>query len=80
MTLWETKAHKVVSELCFAAWDAANPKRKGLRPRKSRPYQVPDLARQLTTALGLHDPAECEREVKALMLHHNYLTHTSGRD
>jgi hypothetical protein len=72
---WETKAHEVISKLCYTAWDEANQYRPGIgRPKKSRPYTPPELARQLTIALGIRDESERESEVKALLLHHNYLT------
>lgn len=73
MAPWEDKAHKVIAALCLAAWEQANPKgRNGQRPKKHRPYQVPDLAANLVVALGLHDAAKREESVKALLLEHNY--------
>jgi hypothetical protein len=73
MTSWENKADKVIAALCFAAWEQANPRgRNGQRPKKHRPYQVPELASRLVSALGLHDAREREESVKALLLQHNY--------
>jgi hypothetical protein len=71
--LWKTKANSTIAALCFAAWDQANPKKNGRRPKKHKPYCVPKLATEIVKTLGLHNPAESERETKALLLHYNFL-------
>jgi hypothetical protein len=66
MLPWEEKAHKIIGELSHQAWDATNPKnRAGLRPRKSRPYHVPQTAQELVTCLGMHDRQAAEEQAKA---------------
>lgn len=76
LTAWESKAHKVIGELCYAEWDKANRYVKGKgRPKKTRPYTVPDIAADLMKMLAMKDRSEAEREIKALLLHHNHIVH-----
>ncbi len=69
MLPWEEKAHKIIGELSRQAWSAANPKnRYDLRPRKSRPYRVPQTAQDLVTCLGMHDRQAAEEQAKAIFI------------
>lgn len=69
MLPWEEKAHKIISHLSFQAWSEANPKdRSGRRPRKYRPYCVPQAAQDLATCLGMHDRQSAEEQAKAIFI------------
>jgi hypothetical protein len=69
MLPWETKAHKIIGQLAAQAWDQANPKdRHGRRPRKYRPYAVPQTAQDLVACLGMHDRQAAETQAKAIFV------------
>lgn len=67
MELWEIKAHKLIASYSYSAW-LVNGKKPG--------YSVPELARALVKALGIHNNKEREHEIKRLFQVEYYKAYT----
>lgn len=66
MEPWEAKAHRLISAMALAAYNASNRRPDGRLYKRHRPYTLPAAAARLVAVLGLHDRAEAEREAKAM--------------
>ncbi len=67
MLAWEQKAHTIIGQLSFEAFDKANPKNKfGSRPKKQKPYTIPQTADELVKILGMVDRKEAEEMAKVI--------------
>ena len=62
---WEAKAHRVIADMCAAAWRQANRRKDGRRYAKPRPYTAPAVAQALTRCLDRND----EEGAKAIFGH-----------
>ena len=52
---WRTKADRIIGELSFQAWHAANHDKAGRRYKKHRPYTIPLMADRLVECLSASD-------------------------
>ena len=58
---WRHKAHKIIGEISYAAWERANTKKNGARYKKHRAYTVPELATKLIKCLDKNDEVGAKR-------------------